>query len=135
MRLTYSLNAYLPWEGLNVVFNGTDGRLEMKIVEKSYVNAGGKRGNRRQHEQCDITVFPMFAEPWKAEFSWAKAATAVATTPCWRTVRRTGQRPATARGRPSRGAMSILTGIAGNISMQQRPVNWEFELVSRLAKR
>jgi hypothetical protein len=32
--------------------------------------------------------------------------------------------------------MSILTGIAGNISMQQqRPVNFrEFELVSRLKK-
>ena len=32
------------------------------------------------------------------------------------------------------GAMSILTGIAGNISMQQqRPVNFrEFELVARL---
>lgn len=36
VQLTYSLNAYLPWEGLNVVFNGTEGRLEMKIVEKSY---------------------------------------------------------------------------------------------------
>ncbi len=34
------------------------------------------------------------------------------------------------------GAMSILTGIAGNISMQQqRPVNFrEFELVARLKK-
>ena len=47
VQLTYSLNAYLPWEGLNVVFNGTEGRLEMKIVEKSYVNAGGKRENVR----------------------------------------------------------------------------------------
>jgi hypothetical protein len=40
VQLTYSLNAYLPWEGLNVVFNGTKGRIEMKIVEMSYVNAG-----------------------------------------------------------------------------------------------
>ncbi|MBR7552049.1 hypothetical protein KC220_26245, partial [Mycobacterium tuberculosis] len=27
-QLTYSLNAYLPQEGLNVVFNGSRGRLE-----------------------------------------------------------------------------------------------------------
>lgn len=38
--MTYPLNAYLPWEGLNVVFNGSRGRLEMKLVEKSYVNGG-----------------------------------------------------------------------------------------------
>ena len=43
------------------------------------------------------------------------------------------ERPADHRDR----AMSILTGIAGNISIpQQRPVNFtEFELVSSLTKR
>ncbi|MGC3604283.1 gfo/Idh/MocA family oxidoreductase, partial [Enterococcus faecium] len=28
--LTYSLYAYMPWEGFNVSFNGSKGRIEMK---------------------------------------------------------------------------------------------------------
>ena len=41
--LTYSLNAYMPWEGYRIAFNGTKGRLEMNIVEQSYVNSGGDK--------------------------------------------------------------------------------------------
>jgi len=36
--LTYSLNAFCPWEGYRISFNGTKGRLEMNIVERSYVS-------------------------------------------------------------------------------------------------
>ncbi len=39
--LTYSLNAYLPVEGYNISFNGTKGRMEVRVVEASYVNSGG----------------------------------------------------------------------------------------------
>lgn len=39
--LTYSLTAYAPWEGFRVSFNGTGGRVEMEVVENSYVNSGG----------------------------------------------------------------------------------------------
>lgn len=39
--LTYSLNAHSPWEGYRVMFNGTKGRLEYNVIEKSYV-AGAK---------------------------------------------------------------------------------------------
>jgi predicted dehydrogenase len=35
--LTYSLNAYSPWEGYRVAFTGTKGRLELTVVERSYV--------------------------------------------------------------------------------------------------
>lgn len=38
--MTYSLNAFLPWEGYRVCFNGTKGRLEFNVVETSHVNAG-----------------------------------------------------------------------------------------------
>ncbi len=138
VQLTYSLNAYLPWEGLNVVFNGTEGRLEMKIVEKSYVNAGGKRENEGSLEQCDITVFPMFAEPWKAEFSLGEGGHGGGDNAMLADLfGEPGNDPLQRAADHRAGAMSILTGIAGNISMQQqRPVNFkEFELVSRLAKR
>lgn len=36
--LNYSLNAHSPWEGYRVMFNGTKGRLEFTVVEKSYVS-------------------------------------------------------------------------------------------------
>jgi predicted dehydrogenase len=39
--LTYSLNAHSPWEGYRVMFNGTKGRLEYNVIERSYV-AGAK---------------------------------------------------------------------------------------------
>ncbi|MGW0575365.1 Gfo/Idh/MocA family protein [Streptomyces sp. NPDC002920] len=35
--LTYSLNAYSPWEGYRVAINGTAGRIELDVVERSWV--------------------------------------------------------------------------------------------------
>jgi predicted dehydrogenase len=37
--MTYSLNAFCPWEGYRIAFNGTKGRLEMDIVENAYVSS------------------------------------------------------------------------------------------------
>ncbi|MEN3258366.1 Gfo/Idh/MocA family oxidoreductase [Sodalis endosymbiont of Spalangia cameroni] len=65
--MTYSLNAYLPWEGLNVVFNGSQGRLEMKLVEKSYVNGGGEQAQEGALDECDIRVFPMFGDAYRVD--------------------------------------------------------------------
>jgi predicted dehydrogenase len=33
--LNYSLTAYAPWEGYNIVFNGTRGRLEVQFIERA----------------------------------------------------------------------------------------------------
>lgn len=38
VTLSYSLNAFNAWEGYQVAFNGTLGRIEHSIVEKVYVN-------------------------------------------------------------------------------------------------
>jgi predicted dehydrogenase len=35
--LSYHLTAYAPWEGYRVMFNGTQGRLELEVEENSYV--------------------------------------------------------------------------------------------------
>ena len=37
-QMSYSLNAHCPWEGYRICFNGTKGRLEFNVVEKSYVS-------------------------------------------------------------------------------------------------
>jgi predicted dehydrogenase len=37
--MTYSLNAYSPWEGYRVGFNGTEGRLELEVTERGWVRS------------------------------------------------------------------------------------------------
>lgn len=37
--LSYSLNAHAPWEGYRVAVNGTDGRIELEVVERGAVLA------------------------------------------------------------------------------------------------
>lgn len=65
--MTYSLNAYLPWEGYNIVFNGSKGRLEVHAIEKAYINAGGNKVDEGALLGRSITVHPMFGEPYKVE--------------------------------------------------------------------
>ncbi|SED54230.1 Gfo/Idh/MocA family protein [Ruania alba] len=36
--LTYSLNAHAPWEGYRVTVNGTEGRAELDVVERGWVD-------------------------------------------------------------------------------------------------
>ncbi len=38
--LTYSLNAHSPWEGYRVAVNGTRGRIELEVVERTHVHPG-----------------------------------------------------------------------------------------------
>lgn len=130
--LTYSLNAYMPWEGFNVSFNGSKGRIEMKVIEKSYINAGGDKTDEGAAVLQSIQVYPMFGEPYeviveqeagghgggdprllddlfgeaKEEDPWNRAATHVD------------------------GILSILTGIAANHSIASGKAVAIDELVS-----
>ncbi|MCL1863766.1 MAG: Gfo/Idh/MocA family oxidoreductase [Defluviitaleaceae bacterium] len=70
--LTYSLNSYMPWEGFNVNFNGSKGRIEYKVVEASYVNAGGDRDDEGAVKNKEITVFPMFDAPYSVKVEMKK---------------------------------------------------------------
>ncbi|MGP4102101.1 Gfo/Idh/MocA family protein [Nonomuraea sp. KM90] len=39
--MSYSLHAHCPWEGYRVAINGTAGRIELEVVERAHVEAGG----------------------------------------------------------------------------------------------
>src|ERR671932_141431 len=55
--MTYHLTAYAPWEGYRVMFNGTKGRLEVMVEERSYVS--GARDDLNQPDVRDAqTVLP-----------------------------------------------------------------------------
>ena len=117
-QMSYSLNAYSPYEGFRVGITGTKGRIELDVVEAVYVNAQGKSEKEGDIESKRITVYPMFGEPYDvavedgvgghgggdavllndifgvpSEDPWHRAASHID------------------------GAMSIMTGIAANKSM------------------
>lgn len=65
--LTYSLTAYSPLEGFRVSFTGTKGRLDLEVVERSYINAGGEQSMEGALETQSIILRPMFGQPQNVE--------------------------------------------------------------------
>lgn len=45
-QMTYHLTAYSPYEGYRIAFNGTKGRLEYEVEEKSYISGDDADSNR-----------------------------------------------------------------------------------------
>ncbi|MFC3767770.1 Gfo/Idh/MocA family oxidoreductase [Paenibacillus sp. GCM10012303] len=117
--LTYSLNAYLPWEGYNVVFNGSKGRMEMKVVERAYVNSGGKKEEEGALSYKKLTVQPMFERPYEVAIEERAGGHGGGDPLLLNDLfgDRTEDRFERAASHVD-GAVSILTGIAGNISMK-----------------
>ena len=125
--MTYSLNAHSPWEGYRVCFNGTRGRLEFNVVEKSYVSGGHEDFNQpgmRELEGDKKTLVPeiIFQPHWgkPQEITYEKGSGGHGggdpklLSDVFRGV--TDDPLGHAAGYID-GARSILTGIAGNISM------------------
>lgn len=117
--MTYSLNAYLPWEGYNVVFNGSKGRLEMKVVERAYVNSGGKKEDEGALSYKKLTVQPMFERAYEVEIEERAGGHGGGDPILLNDLfgERTEDRFRRAASHID-GAVSILTGVAGNLSMQ-----------------
>lgn len=117
--LTYSLNAYLPWEGYRIAFNGTKGRIEMNIVEQSYVNSGGDKALEGALKGKNITVYPMFGAPYAVDVEEGKGGhgggdPVLLNDLFGNPVEDKWNRAANHVD----GARSILTGIAANRSIQ-----------------
>lgn len=123
--LTYSLNCYMPWEGYQVNFNGSKGRIEVKIVEKSYVNSGGKKEDEGALQMKSIKVIPMFGEAYDAEIEDGVGGHGGGDPILLNDIFGVPEEDPFKRAASHvDGAMSILTGIAGNISMRTgMPVN------------
>jgi predicted dehydrogenase len=67
--MSYSLVAYSPWEGFRVDLTGTKGRLEVEIVESSYVNSGGEKSMEGAARERRITLRPLFEPPRDIELA------------------------------------------------------------------
>lgn len=116
--LSYSLNAYMPWEGYIVVFNGSKGRLEVQVREQSYINSGGSKTDEGKVKEKSIRVLPMFGKPYNVEFKDEKGGHGGGDPLLLNDL--FGQSKEDKFNRSAShvdGATSILTGIAGNISI------------------
>lgn len=117
--LTYSLNAYMPWEGYRIAFNGTKGRLEMTIVEQSYVNAGGDKALEGALKDKRIILFPMWKPPYEIEVEEAEGGHGGGDPVMLNDLFGTPVKdPFHRAANHVDGARSILTGIAANKSIR-----------------
>lgn len=117
--LTYSLNAYMPWEGYRIAFNGTKGRLEMTIVEQSYVNSGGDKALEGALKDKRIILFPMWKPPVEIEVEEGEGGHGGGDPVLLHDIFGTPtDDPYERKANHIDGARSILTGIAANRSMQ-----------------
>lgn len=117
--LTYSLNAYMPWEGFRVSFNGSKGRIQLSVVEHSYVNAGGELSEEGVSNKKSITVFPMFDAPYVVDIEENEGGHGGGDPVLLNDLFGTPQMdPFNRAASHVDGAMSILTGIAANMSIK-----------------
>jgi len=116
--MTYSLNAYMPWEGYRISFNGSKGRIQVAIVEKSYVNAGGLASSEGALQKKSITVFPMFEEAYDVEIEEGEGGHGGGDPILLNDIFGVPEKDKFNRAASHvDGAMSILTGIAANKSI------------------
>jgi predicted dehydrogenase len=125
-KMTYSLNAFMPWEGYMISFNGTKGRLEHTCQETAYINADGTVPGALKKEGTWTRIYPHWkpaygVELWTGEGGHGGADPVMLTyifdpenQPEDKYLRKADQRS---------GAWSILVGVAANRSMaENRPV-------------
>ncbi len=126
VRMTYSLNSFLPWEGLTINFNGTKGRLE--FAEGEWFDVRGRASGADQsagilgHVMATkprIRVCPHFKAPYMVEVTSGEGShgggdAAMLTDifhpnpPADKYLRKADQRS---------GAYAVLTGVAANKSI------------------
>lgn len=124
--MSYSLNAFSPYEGLNVCITGTKGRVEMKLIEAIYVNGQGDSSKEGLVESKRITVYPMFQPGYEVEIRELEGGHGGGDPAMLDDIFNPNAPydPLHRAASHIDGAMSIMTGICANKSMATGlPVN------------
>ena len=123
--MSYSLHAFMPWEGYIVYFNGSQGRLEHVNRETVYISGDGSTPGQLIPEATRTRLIPHFragydVEIWTGEGGHGGGDPRLlvdlfsATPPVDTYLRQADERA---------GAWSIMTGVCVNRSMEwERPV-------------
>jgi len=118
VMLTYSLNAYMPWEGYNIVFNGSKGRLEAQTIESPYINSGGDKTAEGALIGTKLLFRPMFGLPEEISFEKGKGSHGGGDAVMLNDIfGEPADYPFKRAASHIDGAYSILTGIAANKSI------------------
>lgn len=119
VNMGYSLNAFMPWEGYRVVFNGSKGRLEHTCVETAYISGDGRVTGETVSDGTTIVIHPHFRSSYAVPI-WEAAGGHGGGDPLMFDAL---FNPSPARDKYMRaadyrsGAYSIVTGMAANYSM------------------
>ncbi len=120
-KLTYSLNSFSPWEGYLIAFNGTRGRLEHKCQEKVYINADGTVPGALEKDGTNIHIFPQREAAYEVEV-WTGEGGHGGADPVMLSYifdPDSQEEDKYLRAADERsGSYSILTGVAGNKSIE-----------------
>jgi len=117
--MSYSLNAFMPWEGYIVSFNGSRGRLEHKCMETVYISGDGSTPGALQSDGTTIRIYPHFKPAFEVPVWEAEGGHGGGDALMLRDI----FEPDAAADKYMRaadqraGAYSILTGVAANRSL------------------
>ena len=117
-QLSYSLNAYSPWEGFRVCMTGTKGRIELEVVEAVYINGCGASSSEGVVSGKKITVYPMFGDAYNVPIEEGVGGHGGGDRVLLNDLFGVPEYdPFNRAASHIDGAMSILTGIAANKSI------------------
>lgn len=117
--MSYSLNTFMPWEGYEVAFNGSKGRLEHKCMETVYISGDGSVPGALRSDGTYIRIYPIHEPAYEVEIWKSSGGHGGGDLIMLQDIfAPDGKTDPYLRAADQRaGAYSILTGIAANISM------------------
>ena len=118
--MSYSLNTFMPWEGYEISFNGSKGRIEHKCMESVYISGDGSVPGALRSDGTYIRIYPHFQPAYEVDIWESQGGHGGGD---WLMLRDifdpTAEMDPLKRAADQRsGAYSILTGIAANLSMK-----------------
>lgn len=136
--LSYNLVAYSPWEGLRVAITGTKGRIEMDISENinHLQGDGAAKASKGAFKSATMRVYPMFGESYAVDVPVGDGGHGGADPVMLEQIFSPNPPydPFHRAASHIDGAASILVGIAGNLSMQNKQLV-EIPALFKLPKR
>jgi predicted dehydrogenase len=136
VHMSYSLNTFMPWEGYEIAFNGSKGRLEHKCMETIYISGDGSVPGALRSDGTTIRIYPHFSPAYEVPIWEAKGGHGGGDVLMLRDIFEPApdSDPYLRAADQRSGAYSILTGIAANISMASGQAVNVADLVSKIGE-